>query len=62
MQVEMLDTVATVHGSYKIGMTYDLAPKRATKLIERGLAKAVVADKRTPVKRRTTSLKHGEKG
>lgn len=58
----MLDSVALAHGLFKRGQIYDLSEARAKKMIERGLAKPIIArEDRVLPKRRTTSLPHGEK-
>lgn len=62
MQVIMKDSVAQSNASYKKGQVYDLSYKRAKKFIDRGLAKALKEDVKHSSKRRTTSLKHGDKG
>ena len=58
----MQDSVATAHTLYKQGQTYDLSNERALKLIAKGLAKQLQREERQPVKRKTTSLPHGNKG
>lgn len=62
MKVLMIDTVATVHGSFYEGRTYEVEEKKAKKMIDRGLAKDAEQPKQSIQKRRTTSLKHGDKG
>jgi hypothetical protein len=64
MRVEMLDSVVMAYGSLVAKRVYDLEPVRAQKLIDRKLAKAVDVEltDRPMVKRRVTSLPHGDKG
>ena len=61
MKILMIDTIATMHGSFRQGQTYDVDLAKAKKFIERGLA-IKVEETDMPAKRRTTSLKHGDKG
>lgn len=62
MKVLMLDTVATAHGSFRQGQIYDVSPNRGKKFIDRKLARQIEEDNVKPAKRRTTSLRHGDKG
>lgn len=63
MYVVMLDSVATAHAILKEKFIYDLDEKLAEKLIARKKAKAVNHEIDKPmVKRRVTSLPHGDKG
>lgn len=64
MQIVMLDSLSMANGVLKSGSIYDLSEERAIKLINKGLAKpleSVVVDRPT-IKRRVTSLPHGDKG
>ncbi len=60
----MLDSISMANGNLVAKRVYDLEPKRANKLVERGLAKFVedVETERPIVKRKVTSLPHGDKG
>ena len=60
----MLDSISMANGVLKCGTIYDLSEERAQKLIGKGLAKAIGNEsiERPMVKRRVTSLPHGDKG
>lgn len=59
----MVDTVGMANGALLVGKIYDLSSARANKLIDKKLAKPITDEKeRTPVKRRVTSLPHGNRG
>jgi hypothetical protein len=62
MKIEMKDTVCTPFATFKNGHVYDVSPKRGKKWVERGLAKSLKEETRTPPKRKTSSLPHGDKG
>lgn len=64
MQIIMLDSISLANGVLRSGSIYDLSEERAMKLIDKGLAKPLVnmLTDRPTVKRRVTSLPHGDKG
>lgn len=63
MRIVMLDSISMANGVLKGGTIYDMSEERAQKLISRGQAKAIdVEPEKTLVKRRVTSLPHGDKG
>jgi len=64
MRVIMLDSLSMANGVLKSGAIYDLSEERAQKLIDKGLAKSLdnAVTERPTIKRRVTSLPHGDKG
>ena len=62
MRIIMIDSISMANGVLRAREIYDLAPKRAQKLIDRKLAKLVDDEvEKVQVKRRITSLPHGDK-
>ena len=64
MKVEMIDSVSMANGNLVAKRIYDLEPSRAKKLVARGLARLLEESgiERPILKRRVTSLPHGDKG
>ncbi len=60
----MTDSVAMAFGTLHGGRVYDLPEDRAKELIDKGLARSLARDTEKPifVKRKSTSLPHGDRG